>query len=98
IILNIVGGLKINDPALDLAVAAAIISSYVNKSLDRRTVILGEVGLGGEVRAVNKLEQRLAEAEKLGFTAAIIPPGEVKAKKIKLFKINNLSELQEIIK
>ena len=98
IILNIVGGLKINDPALDLAVAAAIISSHANKSLDRRTIVLGEVGLGGEVRLVNKLEQRLAEAEKLGFTAAIIPKGDVKAKKIKLFKIGNLGELQEIIK
>ncbi|MFA5162980.1 MAG: DNA repair protein RadA [Patescibacteria group bacterium] len=98
IILNIVGGLKISDPALDLAVAAAIISSHFNKSLDRRTIVLGEVGLGGEVRAVHKLEQRLAEAEKLGFTAAIIPNSEVKAKKIKLLKIKSLSELEEIIK
>lgn len=98
IILNIVGGLKISDPALDLAVAAAIISSHFNKSLDRRMIVLGEVGLGGEVRAVHKLEQRLAEAEKLGFTAAIIPNTEVKAKKIKLLKIKSLSELEEIIK
>jgi len=98
IILNLVGGLKISDPALDLAVAAAIISSHVNKSLDRRLVVLGEVGLGGEVRAVHKLDQRLAEAEKLGFTAAIVPAGDVKAKKIKLLKIKNLNELEEIIK
>lgn len=98
IILNIVGGLKISDPALDLAVAAAIISSHFNKSLDRRMIVLGEVGLGGEVRAVHKLDQRLAEAEKLGFTAAIIPNTEVKAKKIKLLKIKSLSELEEIIK
>lgn len=97
IILNIVGGLKINDPSLDLAVAAAIISSWSNKSLDRRTIVLGEVGLGGEIRMVHKLEQRLAEAEKLGFSAAIIPDGEIKAKKIKLLKIKSLKDLEEML-
>jgi len=98
IILNIVGGLKISDPALDLAACAAIISSQTNKNFDRRTIVLGEVGLGGEVRNVFKLEQRLQEAERLGFETAIIPQVEVKAKKIKLIKIKNLTDLVEIIK
>lgn len=98
IILNVVGGLRLNDPALDLAVCAAIMSSHLNKNFDRHTIVLGEVGLGGEIRAVSKIEQRLAEAEKLGFTQAIIPNIEVKAKKIKVVKLKNLGELAEFIK
>ncbi len=98
IILNVVGGLRLNDPALDLAVCAAIMSSYFNKNFDRHTIVLGEVGLGGEIRAVSKIEQRLAEAEKLGFTQAIVPDIEVKAKKIKIVKLKNLADLAEFIK
>ncbi|MEI7451687.1 MAG: DNA repair protein RadA [Candidatus Falkowbacteria bacterium] len=96
IILNIVGGLKINDPALDLAVALAIISSLQNKELDRRCLILGELGLSGELRPVSKIELRLSEAEKLGFTTALIPDVKNenlnKFKKIKLLKVKNISE------
>lgn len=98
IILNVVGGLKISDPALDLAACAAIISSQANKSLNRETLVLGEVGLGGEVRPVFRLEERLKEAERLGFKDAIIPNVEVKPGKIKLTKIKNLNELVEIVK
>jgi len=98
IILNVVGGLRLNDPALDLAVCAAIMSSYLNKNFDRHTIVLGEVGLGGEIRTVSKMEQRLAEAEKLGFTQAIIPNIEVKAKKIKIIKLKNLADLEEFIR
>ncbi|MFA5154900.1 MAG: DNA repair protein RadA [Patescibacteria group bacterium] len=98
IILNVVGGLKISDPALDLAACAAIISSQLNKNFDRRTVVLGEVGLGAEVRNVFKLEQRLQEAERLGFTTAIVPATPVKAGKLKLIPVEQLGELVEIIK
>ena len=73
IVLNIAGGLKVDDPALDLAICWTIISSLLNQTIDRKTLILGEVGLGGEIRQVNKLEARLTEAVKLGFTTAIIP-------------------------
>jgi DNA repair protein RadA/Sms len=97
IILNVVGGLKINDPGLDLAVCASIISSLLNQTIDRKTIILGEVGLGGEVRNVGKLSERLAEAEKLGFTQAIIPNTEVKTKKIKITRIKNVNELVKYI-
>ena len=93
VILNVVGGLKINDPGLDLAVCLAITSSLLNQVIDRKTLVLGEVGLGGEVRQVSKLEQRLAEAEKLGFIKAIVPDCQVKFKKLKLTKIKNLGEI-----
>ena len=96
IILNIVGGLKINDPALDLAVALSIVSSLQNKELDRRCLILGELGLSGELRPVSKIDLRLSEAEKLGFTSALIPDVKNenlnKFKKIKLIKVKNISE------
>jgi DNA repair protein RadA/Sms len=97
IILNVVGGLKISDPALDLAACAAIISSYLNKNFDRRTLVLGEVGLGAETRNVFKLEARLQEAERLGFTTAIIPNMEVKGGKMKLIKVKNLEDLVKIM-
>jgi DNA repair protein RadA/Sms len=92
IILNVVGGLKINDPSIDLAVCFAIVSSLLNQIVDRKTLVLGEVGLGGEVRNISRLEQRLLEAEKLGFLKAVIPDCETKEKIIKLVKIKNLEE------
>lgn len=97
VILNIVGGLKISDPVLDLAVCLAIASSLLNQVISRKTIVLGEVGLSGEVRRVAKLEQRLAEAEKLGFSKAIIPDNNVKAKKIKLEKVKNLEQVVKYI-
>jgi DNA repair protein RadA/Sms len=71
--LNIAGGIRVSEPAADLGVAAAIASSFRDRPLDPRTVIIGEVGLGGEVRAIPHLEARLREAEKLGFHYALIP-------------------------
>lgn len=98
IILNVVGGLKVSDPALDLAVCAAIISSYLNKPLPEATLIIGEVGLGSELRPVFRLEQRLKEAEKLGFKSAIVPfDTSYKAGKLKLIRINNLQELADLL-
>ncbi len=93
VIVNVVGGLKVNDPCLDLAVCLAIASSLLNQSLNRKIMVIGEVGLGGEVRQVSRLEQRLKEAEKLGFVTAIIPEGKIEAKKIKLKKIKNVADL-----
>jgi len=93
IILNVVGGFRVNDPGLDLAVCLAITSSLLNQVIGRKTLVLGEVGLGGEVRNVSKLEQRLAEAEKLGFIQAMVPDSEIKARKLKLVKIKNLEEM-----
>lgn len=70
---NVVGGLKIGEPAADLSVAASIVSSFLDNELDPKTVLIGEVGLSGEIRLVSQLERRLAEAAKLGFTRAVYP-------------------------
>lgn len=72
---NIVGGLRINEPAADLAVAAAIASSFKNKKVMPDLVLVGEVGLSGELRSVSQTDRRLAEAAKLGFTRAVVPSG-----------------------
>ncbi len=97
LILNVVGGFKISDPALDLAACVAIISSYLNKNFNRQTIVLGEVGLGAEVRNVFRLEDRIKEAQRLGFTKAIIPQVEIKNSKLELIKIGSLKELIENI-
>ena len=67
VFLNIAGGLKVEDPSIDLAVLCALLSSYEDVPLSPRICFAGEVGLSGEIRAVNRIEQRIAEAEKLGF-------------------------------
>jgi DNA repair protein RadA/Sms len=69
--LNVVGGLKVNEPAADLAVAAALISAIINKPINPSYVFFGEVGLGGEIRPVHQTDARLKEAEKLGFMKAL---------------------------
>ena len=73
VFVNLVGGLKIDDPAADLAILLAIASSMMDKAIDKETVLLGEVGLAGEIRSINKLEQRLIESSALGFKKAYIP-------------------------
>lgn len=70
---NVVGGIKLNEPAADLGIVAAIASSFRDREIDESTVIIGEVGLSGEVRAVNFIEKRVYEASKLGFKRCIIP-------------------------
>jgi DNA repair protein RadA/Sms len=96
VIVNVVGGLRANDPALDLAVCQAIITSILNQASDRKTLVLGEVGLGGEIRNVAKLEARLKEAVSLGFEKAIIPNADVKVDGLELKKIKNVAQLLEI--
>lgn len=71
--INVAGGMRINEPALDLGIIAALLSSYRNLALDSGTICFGEVGLVGEVRAVNMAEQRVLEAAKLGFSRCILP-------------------------
>jgi DNA repair protein RadA/Sms len=70
---NVVGGLRIAEPAADVAVAIAVASSFRERVVDARTVAIGEVGLSGELRSVNQLERRLAEARRLGFSRAVVP-------------------------
>ncbi|MDL2222228.1 DNA repair protein RadA [Parabacteroides sp. OttesenSCG-928-N08] len=75
---NIAGGLRVNDPAIDLAVISAILSSSLDISIEGGTVMAGEVGLSGEIRPVNRIEQRISEAEKLGFSRLLIPHNNLK--------------------
>lgn len=70
---NIAGGIRMNEPAIDLGIVLAIISSYKEKPIDEKTICFGEVGLSGEVRAVSMAEQRVSEAKKLGFETCILP-------------------------
>jgi len=72
VFINIAGGLKIEDPSIDLAVLCALLSSYEDTTLPHHTCFAGEVGLSGEIRAVNRIDQRIAEAEKLGFEKIIV--------------------------
>ena len=78
IFLNVVGGLKIDEPAVDLGIIAALVSSMQNRPILQDAVVLGEVGLTGEVRTISFLEKRLIEAEKMGFRVAIVPEGNLR--------------------
>ncbi|MDE5800273.1 MAG: DNA repair protein RadA [Paramuribaculum sp.] len=78
VFLNIAGGLKVNDTALDLAVISAILSSNVDMPVPEMVCMAGEVGLSGEIRQVTRLEQRISEAEKMGMTHILVPPGNLK--------------------
>ncbi|MGI6678210.1 MAG: DNA repair protein RadA [Dehalobacterium sp.] len=75
IYVNIAGGVKIDDPAADLAIAVAVASSFRDQEIDGHTVVMGEIGLNGEVRAITNLERRLKEAVKMGFKTALVPQG-----------------------
>jgi DNA repair protein RadA/Sms len=74
---NLAGGMKINEPALDLGIVMAVASSYKNRALDSKTIIFGEVGLTGEVRGVSQAETRIREAKKMGFSRCILPQSNV---------------------
>ena len=76
--MNVAGGVKVSEPAVDLAVAAAIASSFLDRPVPAGTVVLGEVGLTGEVRAVGQAEARILEARKMGFTRCLLPRGNLK--------------------
>ena len=78
IYLNVVSGIKINEPAIDLGICLATISSLKNIPIDKSVVVIGEVGLTGEVRNVNLIDKRLREAEKLGYKTCIIPESNKK--------------------
>lgn len=99
---NVAGGMRITEPALDLAIVSAILSSFRNKAINGNTIIFGEVGLTGEVRAVNMADQRVAEAAKMGFETCILPlanKGKIKAHEgIKLVGVKNIGEVLQYIK
>jgi DNA repair protein RadA/Sms len=97
---NVAGGMRINEPAIDLAIVAAILSSHKNVAIDNRTIIFGEVGLTGEIRAVSMAEQRVAEAAKLGFELCILPSvnkEHIRTPGIKLAGVRHVRELMSLI-
>ncbi|MCC6626681.1 MAG: DNA repair protein RadA [Chloroflexi bacterium] len=95
--LNVVGGLRINEPAIDLAAAVAIASSLQENAVEARTALVGEIGLSGELRSVSQLERRLHEAHSLGFTRVIIPATTRQAPKIPGLEVRKLASLSEAI-
>ena len=101
IFVNLVGGLKIDDPAADLSIIAAIASSTMDKCIERDIIFCGEVGLTGEVRSISNISHRLNEASSLGFKRAIVPSHSVKEKikniNIDLFPINNVKDAFRIL-
>ena len=78
VFLNIAGGLRVTDPAIDLSVIAAVLSSNVDTAIERNVCMAGEVGLSGEIRPVARIGQRISEAAKLGFSTILIPEGNLK--------------------
>jgi len=99
---NVAGGMRVTEPALDLAIVAAILSSYRNISINGNTIVFGEIGLTGEIRAVNMADQRVWEAAKMGFETCILPKANeanIKAPAgIKLIGISNILEFMQYIK
>lgn len=93
---NIAGGIRMNEPAIDLGIVMAIVSSFRNRPVDEKTIVFGEVGLSGEVRAVSMPEQRVAEAKKLGFETCILPEVSLKMvrgiKGIRLVGVKNIGD------
>jgi DNA repair protein RadA/Sms len=99
IFINVAGGVRVEEPAVDLGVVAAMASSFLDRPVDARTVILGEVGLTGEVRAVSQMEIRVKEAARLGFNRCIVPKTNTasltKIEKMEICSITSLKELLE---
>ncbi|MDD4179537.1 MAG: DNA repair protein RadA, partial [Candidatus Margulisbacteria bacterium] len=97
---NAAGGITVIEPATDLPIALAIASGYKNKPIDQKTVAIGEIGLAGEIRSVDRIEQRVKEAEKLGFKTALIPKTnlpELKKGKIELVGVASVREAVQAV-
>ncbi|MBF5046568.1 DNA repair protein RadA [Aggregicoccus sp. 17bor-14] len=97
IFVNVAGGMTLNEPACDLAVCAALVSSLQNRPLDPHTLVLGEVGLAGEVRAVGQAEPRIAEAAKMGFKRVVLPKGSAKRLEEKRLHVVGVETLTEAL-
>ncbi len=101
VFLNMAGGLKVIDPAIDLAVVASIMSSNFDIAISRKTAFIGEVGLSGEIRTVTRIDQRVGEAQKLGFDTVIIPKGNLKGVKdnfsIRLVEVGKIEEMLRLL-
>lgn len=100
IFLNVAGGIRITEPASDLGVIVAIDSSFRNRPVDHETVVIGEVGLAGEIRTVMGVDMRVKEAEKMGFRRAIVPKSSLKIKlssKMEIFGVSTVGEALKLV-
>lgn len=98
VFVNAAGGFRLTEPGADLAIACAIASSVRNIAIDSSTAVIGEIGLSGEIRAVNHLEMRLKELVKLGFTRAVIPNSNKNVSHVlPLIKVSTVSEALQAI-
>jgi len=96
IFMNVTGGVKIVEPAVDLAIAAALASTFLDKPVDKETTLIGEIGLTGEIRAVGHVQARIKEASKMGFTKCLVPSSTIKQlSKIKGMTIESVSFLKD---
>jgi len=99
IFINVAGGVKIDEPAVDMGIVSAVASSFLDRSIPKGTIIFGEVGLTGEVRAIGHVETRIAEAKKMGFTRCLVPQSNLKRmtkiKEIELTGVKTISEAME---
>lgn len=100
IFINVAGGIKVNEPAIDLGIVSAMASSFLDRPIDPGIAVFGEVGLTGEIRGISQMETRIKEASRMGFTRCILPRtfsqgGSVEKKKMGLIRIGNLKELLE---
>jgi len=99
IFLNVAGGIKIDEPAVDLGIVSSLVSSFLDRPIDSETVVFGEVGLTGEVRGISQMETRIKEAARMGFKRCILPKtiafNTVRSAEIKLLRIGTLRELME---
>jgi DNA repair protein RadA/Sms len=98
VFINAVGGVKIAEPAVDLAVILSIFSSLKNKPLESKLIVFGEVGLAGEVRPVQGGQMRLKEAAKLGFTKAIVPKANAPKTKISGLEVVAVERLEQALR
>jgi len=98
VFVNIAGGIKVEDPSIELAVVCALLSSYEDKALPSNICFVGEIGLSGEVRAVNRIDQRIAEADKLGMDAIFVPKGNIKGldKKNYSIEIKTINKVEDV--
>jgi DNA repair protein RadA/Sms len=97
VFVNIAGGLRVEDPGIDLGVIAAIVSSYENVAIDSKIAFVGEVGLSGEIRAVSRIEQRISEAEKLGFKTVYLSKFNKLSSISSKMKIVQIGKLEELL-
>lgn len=101
VFVNIAGGISVDEPAVDLGIASSIVSSLRDRSIDSQTVVVGEIGLGGEVRTVSHIEKRIQEAAKLGFKRIIIPKNNLKevvrTDKIEIVAVERIEDAMKIL-